>query len=113
MPLPPYQFDRRPFWPEPPASAAAATPAAAAAAPDADAIRSLLIDAVAAATDCPAERIADDAPLTQLGLDSLAAADVLLTMERELGRALPDSLVQQDTTIASLTDVIAGASPTS
>jgi acyl transferase domain-containing protein len=126
VPLPPYQFDRRPFWPEAETGAATietlaapasakpshARPAGAPETADAATIRALLIDAVASATDCPADRIADDAPLSQLGIDSLAAADVLLTMERELGRALPDSLVGQDTTITSLTDVIAAGSAT-
>ena len=71
-------------------------------------IRSLLVQAVAAAIDRPAEQIDENASLAQLGIDSLAGADVLLSMERELGHRLDDDLVTPGESIVSLAQIIGG-----
>jgi acyl transferase domain-containing protein len=115
VPIPGYQFDRRRYWPgsRPAATPRPATPVhangavpAVPVALDLPALRTALIDAVSEATDRPVDQIDDDTPLTEMGIDSLAAADVLLTMERECGRSLPIDLIADDATITSLAALI-------
>jgi len=115
VPIPAYQFDRGRFWPGRKAETAPAPrktarengkvePAAAPA--DLPTLRAALIVAVSEATDRPVDQIDDDTPLAQLGIDSLAAADVILTMERAFGRTLPFDMIREDATITSLAELI-------
>jgi acyl carrier protein len=115
VPLPPYVFDRKRCWLEPtgvPSPTESQTPARpVAASHDVTDIRGLLHQAIADAIDRPVEDVDEKTPLGQLGIDSLAAADVLLTMERELGRPLADALVAESATIESVAEAIAALPP--
>lgn len=62
----------------------------------------LLLVSLAEATDRAVEDIDPTVPLSELDLDSLAAADLLLTLERELGRPLSDDLLAENPTLADL-----------
>ena len=116
VPLPSYPFERKRLWLDaaPSEDAPTASNASSGSVPAAtvepreflsgDRIRSLLVRAVADAVGRPAEQIDENAPLAQLGVDSLAAADVLLSMERELGRHLDDDLVTETATIVGLAE---------
>ncbi len=57
----------------------------------------------------PSEEIADDASFLTLGLDSLAAVDLVKRLEDELGRQLPVTLFFEHTTVAALAAHLAEA----
>ncbi|WP_433532880.1 SDR family NAD(P)-dependent oxidoreductase [Micromonospora sp. CA-263727] len=61
----------------------------------------------------PGEEIADDVSFLTLGLDSLAAVDLVKRLEDELGRQLPVTLFFEYTTVAALAGHLAesGAAP--
>ncbi|WTD23254.1 hybrid non-ribosomal peptide synthetase/type I polyketide synthase [Streptomyces anulatus] len=62
----------------------------------------LLRRLLASALSLPDTGIADDEPFLALGLDSLAAVDLVRQLERELGRPLPATLFFEYRTIAEL-----------
>ncbi|GIJ26431.1 hypothetical protein Vqi01_15930 [Micromonospora qiuiae] len=57
----------------------------------------------------PSEEIADDVSFLTLGLDSLAAVDLVKRLEDELGRQLPVTLFFEHTTVAALAAHLAAA----
>nr|WP_308294686.1 non-ribosomal peptide synthetase/type I polyketide synthase [Streptomyces sp. Tu10] len=63
----------------------------------------LLRRLLASALSLPDTGIADDEPFLALGLDSLAAVDLVRQLERELGRPLPATLFFEYRTVAELT----------
>ncbi|MFI1572335.1 amino acid adenylation domain-containing protein [Streptomyces anulatus] len=62
----------------------------------------LLRRLLASALSLPDAGIADDEPFLALGLDSLAAVDLVRQLERELGRPLPATLFFEYRTVAEL-----------
>ncbi|MFD5201679.1 amino acid adenylation domain-containing protein, partial [Streptomyces sp. NPDC058375] len=62
----------------------------------------LLRRLLASALRLPAGTIPDDEPFLTLGLDSLAAVDLVRRLERELGRTLPATLFFEYRTVAEL-----------
>ncbi|MHC4427223.1 MAG: beta-ketoacyl synthase N-terminal-like domain-containing protein [Planctomycetota bacterium] len=109
VPFPSYSFDRKRLWltTAPRRKTIAVAPRAETITEVSPAdIRSLLVQAVADAVGCPAEVIKDNAPLAQLGIDSLVAADVLLTMECELGHPLSDDIITGCETIDDLVEML-------
>ncbi|MFJ9054459.1 amino acid adenylation domain-containing protein [Streptomyces bacillaris] len=62
----------------------------------------LLRRLLGAALRLPAAEIPDDAPFLSLGLDSLAAVDLVRQLERELGAALPATLFFEYRTVREL-----------
>ncbi|MEV7659001.1 amino acid adenylation domain-containing protein, partial [Streptomyces anulatus] len=62
----------------------------------------LLRRLLASALSLPDTGIADDEPFLALGLDSLAAVDLVRQLERELGRTLPATLFFEYRTVAEL-----------
>ncbi|MFF5772095.1 amino acid adenylation domain-containing protein [Streptomyces californicus] len=62
----------------------------------------LLRRLLAAALRLPDTAVPDDEPFLSLGLDSLAAVDLVRQLERELGRALPATLFFEYRTVAEL-----------
>ncbi|MFJ8255110.1 amino acid adenylation domain-containing protein [Streptomyces sp. NPDC094466] len=62
----------------------------------------LLRRLLASALRLPAAGVLDDEPFLALGLDSLAAVDLVRQLERELGRPLPATLFFEYRTIAEL-----------
>ncbi|MFH9758811.1 amino acid adenylation domain-containing protein [Streptomyces anulatus] len=62
----------------------------------------LLRRLLASALSLPDTGIADDEPFLALGLDSLAAVDLVRQLERELGRPLPATLFFEYRTVAEL-----------
>ncbi len=62
----------------------------------------LLRRLLASALRLPADTVPDDEPFLALGLDSLAAVDLVRQLERELGRTLPATLFFEYRTIAEL-----------
>lgn len=62
----------------------------------------LLRRLLASALSLPDAGIADDEPFLALGLDSLAAVDLVRQLERELGRSLPATLFFEYRTVAEL-----------
>lgn len=74
----------------------------------------LLRRLLASALRLPAAEIPDDAPFLSLGLDSLAAVDLVRQLERELGAALPATLFFEYRTVRELAahlDAPAGPPP--
>ncbi|MGW7094274.1 amino acid adenylation domain-containing protein [Streptomyces sp. NPDC054874] len=63
----------------------------------------LLRRLLASALRLPAAGVPDDEPFLALGLDSLAAVDLVRQLERELGRPLPATLFFEYRTVAELT----------
>ncbi|MEU5328836.1 non-ribosomal peptide synthetase/type I polyketide synthase [Streptomyces parvus] len=62
----------------------------------------LLRRLLASALRLPAADVPDDGPFLALGLDSLAAVDLVRQLERELGRSLPATLFFEYRTVAEL-----------
>uniref|UniRef100_UPI000D1C7C52 non-ribosomal peptide synthetase n=1 Tax=Streptomyces sp. f150 TaxID=1827699 RepID=UPI000D1C7C52 len=62
----------------------------------------LLRRLLASALRLPATEVPDDEPFLALGLDSLAAVDLVRQLERELGTALPATLFFEYRTVAEL-----------
>ncbi|MFB8141680.1 amino acid adenylation domain-containing protein [Streptomyces parvus] len=62
----------------------------------------LLRRLLASALRLPAAEVPDDEPFLALGLDSLAAVDLVRQLERELGRSLPATLFFEYRTVAEL-----------
>ncbi|MEV5581027.1 amino acid adenylation domain-containing protein [Streptomyces parvus] len=62
----------------------------------------LLRRLLASALRLPAADVPDDEPFLALGLDSLAAVDLVRQLERELGRSLPATLFFEYRTVAEL-----------
>ncbi|TYR40857.1 SDR family NAD(P)-dependent oxidoreductase, partial [Streptomyces parvus] len=62
----------------------------------------LLRRLLASALRLPAADVPDDEPFLTLGLDSLAAVDLVRQLERELGRSLPATLFFEYRTVAEL-----------
>ncbi|MFH9685567.1 amino acid adenylation domain-containing protein [Streptomyces sp. NPDC017413] len=62
----------------------------------------LLRRLLASALNLPAAGVPDDEPFLALGLDSLAAVDLVRQLERELGRPLPATLFFEYRTVAEL-----------
>src|SRR5579864_580610 len=62
----------------------------------------------AQALGVPAGRIDLAAPLTRLGLDSLAAVELHYQIERELGAALPMALLLEGASLQELAERLAG-----
>ncbi|MGW3582928.1 amino acid adenylation domain-containing protein [Streptomyces rubiginosohelvolus] len=62
----------------------------------------LLRRLLASALRLPASEVPDDEPFLALGLDSLAAVDLVRQLERELGTALPATLFFEYRTVAEL-----------
>ncbi|OCC12578.1 Erythronolide synthase, modules 5 and 6 [Streptomyces sp. PTY087I2] len=82
---------------------AAATGSGPAASGDTDTSTApLLRRLLASALRLPAAEVLDDEPFLALGLDSLAAVDLVRQLERELGRALPATLFFEYRTVAEL-----------
>ncbi|WP_237302782.1 non-ribosomal peptide synthetase [Streptomyces sp. S063] len=77
----------------------------------------LLRRLLASALRLPATAVPDDEPFLALGLDSLAAVDLVRQLERELGRSLPATLFFEYRTVTELaahldgTPVVAAALP--
>lgn len=55
----------------------------------------VLVDAIAAVCDVPAERIEPGTTLDELDVDSLASAEIIFEVETTLGRELPNHLLRQ------------------
>ncbi|MGW6717956.1 amino acid adenylation domain-containing protein [Streptomyces sp. NPDC054995] len=64
----------------------------------------LLRRLLASALRLPAGTVPDDEPFLNLGLDSLAAVDLVRRLERELGRNLPATLFFEYRTVAELAE---------
>lgn len=64
--------------------------------------RDVLRTIIARVTDIPPAAMGDDQHLTALGIDSLAAIDVVKAIETHAGRALPTTLLFENDTIAKL-----------
>ncbi|WP_199523672.1 non-ribosomal peptide synthetase [Micromonospora craterilacus] len=82
--------------------------------PEVDELSRLLRRLLAEPLHRPSEEIADDVSFLTLGLDSLAAVDLVKRLEDELGRQLPVTLFFEYTTVAALAGHLAesGAAPT-
>ncbi|MFI8163532.1 amino acid adenylation domain-containing protein [Streptomyces microflavus] len=103
--------DRRP---ESPPMAAEPTPGAGTRTQPGTGTAALLRRLLASALRLPAAEIPDDAPFLSLGLDSLAAVDLVRQLERELGAALPATLFFEYRTVRELAahlDAPAGPPP--
>ncbi|QWQ39670.1 amino acid adenylation domain-containing protein [Streptomyces sp. YPW6] len=85
------------------ASASASGSAASARRPgEGTGTRALLRRLLASALRLPASEVPDDEPFLALGLDSLAAVDLVRQLERERGTALPATLFFEYRTVAEL-----------
>ncbi|MEV6813078.1 amino acid adenylation domain-containing protein [Micromonospora sp. NPDC051296] len=82
--------------------------------PEVDDLSRLLRRLLAEPLHRPSEEIADDVSFLTLGLDSLAAVDLVKRLEDELGRQLPVTLFFEYTTVAALAGHLAesGTAPT-
>ncbi len=82
--------------------------------PEVDELSRLLRRLLAEPLHRPSEEIADDVSFLTLGLDSLAAVDLVKRLEDELGRQLPVTLFFEYTTVAALAGHLAesGTAPT-
>jgi KDO2-lipid IV(A) lauroyltransferase len=63
-----------------------------------------LIGQLAEVLRLPAASIGPDAPLQELGLDSLIAIETVIRIERRLGVSLPPGLIASDTTVEDLAE---------
>jgi acyl carrier protein len=61
---------------------------------------------VASYLGIPRETIADDAPLPNLGVDSLSALEIVFRIEEEFGVSVPDERVLEFTTLRAICDGI-------
>ncbi|CAA9437458.1 MAG: hypothetical protein AVDCRST_MAG66-3709 [uncultured Pseudonocardia sp.] len=67
----------------------------------------LLRRLVAEALRCPVDRVRDDAPLDDLGLDSLGAVDLIAAVGAETGVRLAERELDDGVTTAGLADTLA------
>jgi acyl carrier protein len=58
-------------------------------------VEALLRRSIVSVCGVPAERVRSDTPLDDLGIDSLAAAEIFVDVEIELGRELPVDLLRR------------------
>ena len=65
----------------------------------------LLVDAIATVCDVPPERIRPESTLEELGVDSLASAEIIFEIETALGRELPNHLLRQIDGVRTVGDV--------
>ncbi|MFI9769612.1 amino acid adenylation domain-containing protein [Streptomyces sp. NPDC052415] len=84
-----------------PATSPVPTPVPAPA-PATSGTRTLVRTLLAEALHLPAEEVDEDAPFLSLGLDSLAAVDLVRRLERALGRELPTTLFFEYRTVREL-----------
>jgi acyl carrier protein len=70
-------------------------------------LESALRESIAFVCDVPLERVTDEAVLEQLGLDSLAAAEVITNVEIRLGRDLPMDVLRRLNQVRTVGDVAA------
>lgn len=68
-------------------------------------VHALLADAIATVCDLPLERVRPEATLDELGVDSLASAEIIFEIEMSLGRELPNHLLRQIDGVRTLGDV--------
>lgn len=101
--LPGYPFEERRCWLGP---AAAEPEPGAPTPPTGGGVRGLLTRLVATTLGIPAEAVAPDTPLQDLGLHSLALVEVVRALEEQLGISLSHREVLEHTTIAALTRLL-------
>lgn len=68
-------------------------------------VHALLADAIATVCDVPHERVRPEATLDELGVDSLASAEIIFEIEMSLGRELPNHLLRQIDGVRTVGDV--------
>lgn len=68
-------------------------------------VHALLADAIATVCDLPLERVRPEATLDELGVDSLASAEIIFEIEMSLGRELPNHLLRQIDGVRTVGDV--------
>jgi acyl carrier protein len=73
---------------------------------DDEALASALRNAVARACDVPPDRVEAATPLDELGLDSLAAAEVITDVEIGLGVEFPVDVLRQLTQARTVGEVL-------
>jgi acyl carrier protein len=73
---------------------------------DDEALTSALREAVARACELPPDVVSLESPLEDLGLDSLAAAEVLTDVEIRLGVEFPVDVLRQLTQARTVGDVL-------
>jgi acyl carrier protein len=65
----------------------------------------MLADAIATVCDVPVERVRPETTLDELGVDSLASAEIIFEVEMSLGRELPNHLLRQIDGVRTVGDV--------
>ena len=68
-------------------------------------VHALLADAIATVCDVPLEQVRPEATLDELGVDSLASAEIIFEIEMSLGRELPNHLLRQIDGVRTVGDV--------
>jgi acyl carrier protein len=66
-----------------------------------------LRDSIVRICDVPAERVRSDTPLDELGIDSLASAEILVDLEMRIGSELPIDTLRRLTEVRTVGDVAA------
>ncbi|MGZ4596037.1 MAG: acyl carrier protein [Actinomycetes bacterium] len=66
-----------------------------------------LHESISRTCDIPVDRIRDEATLGELGIDSLASAEIMTDMEIRLGRDLPSDTLRRLGTARTVGDVSA------
>lgn len=74
--------------------------------PDMESIRKLLQEFLTEKFDIPAEQATSDAPLRDLGLDSMLVLDVILEAEDRLGVKLDDLTIPRNATLSDVAAMI-------
>ena len=82
-------------------------------------VHALLADAISTVCDVPVEHVRPESTLDELGVDSLASAEIIFEIEMGLGRELPNHLLRQIDGVRTVGDVadrlgheLAGRAPT-
>lgn len=68
-------------------------------------LHTVLADAISTVCDIPVEQIHGDSSLEDLGVDSLAVAEIVVELEMQLDRELPIHLLRQLDQVRTVADV--------
>lgn len=68
-------------------------------------LEAVLRESVAKVCSVPLEQVTRDTALDELGIDSLASAEVIFEVEIRLGRELPNQLLRQVQEVRTVGDV--------